>query len=615
MHKNAPLTNFSKCVTLIFYILILFDPLTLKSYVKWDFCKITNHEMSNIIFSNLKNGLNKLEISNFVNVFQFKSNCLFLPVCAFRESKLRPLFRPIFTSGSYYCNNYNKFLNLTNLNVNMTDKTVSLDLDVYRNYTEKSGRAKFKITESENRLFNLLNECVDFYDLKMDLRVVGGWVRDKLLDKDNKDIDIAIPKMTGIKFCEYLNNFTKDKYGFSRTVGVVKRCPEQSKHLETATMNLLGFDVDFVNLRTEDYSSNTRIPDMKIGTPVEDAMRRDFTVNSLFYNISKNFIEDFTGTGLEDLKNGIIRTCSSPYEIFMDDPLRLIRAVRFSSRFNFKLDEKLKDSINEQVLKALAQKVTRPRISQELENILSKSNVSEAFKLMYQFKILHVLLNVPPYDYDEEEKKRVRSRVTDEMLSQSCSLMERLNKSNFPDIDYKCLYLSALVSPTRELPPIGKVSFSEYLVKELLKLSNQYSSRSNTISQGSVTFGEFLDKSKVDRVTLGSVIRAIGPLWKESLLLCLAESDRGTYIAFNILVDYKVYSELVSLANDLGISEAYNFKAPITGPELVEVLPKITSGPEFKRALEFQVTERLKNENINKDELKHKLKTHFNDFL
>eukprot|EP00375_Theileria_parva_P000865 XP_763535.1 tRNA nucleotidyltransferase [Theileria parva strain Muguga] len=605
MHKNVLLINFSKCIGLIFYILLIFDSLTVKSYVKWDFCKITNHEMSNIIFNNIKNSLNKLEISNFVNVFQFKSKNFILPVYAFRESKLRPLFRPIFTSGTHYTNNYNKFLKLSNVDVNMTDTTVSLDLDVYRNYTDKSGRAKFKITESENRLFNLLNECVDFYDLQMDLRVVGGWVRDKLLDKNNKDIDIAIPKMTGIKFCEYLNNFTKDKYGFSRTVGVVKRCPEQSKHLETATMNLLGFDVDFVNLRTEDYSSNTRIPDMKIGTPLEDAMRRDFTVNSLFYNISKNFIEDFTGTGLEDLKNGIIRTCSSPFETFMDDPLRLIRAVRFSSRFNFELDEKLTDSINEQVLKALSQKVTRPRISQEIENILLKSDVSEAFNLMYKFKILHVLLNVPPYDYDEEEKKRMKRQITDDMLTKSCSLMERLKKSKFPEIDYKCLYLSALVTPTRELPPIGKMSVAEYLVKELLKLSNQYSSRSHTISQGSVTFAKFLDDSKVDRVSLGSVIRSIGPLWKESLLLCLAELDK----------DYKVYNELVPLANDLRITEAYNFKAPITGQELMDLLPKITSGPEFKKALEFQVTERLKNENINKDELKDKLKSHFSNFL
>lgn len=90
---------------------------------------------------------------------------------------------------------------------------------------------------------------------------------------------------------------------------------------------------------------------------------------------------------------------------------------------------------------------------------------------MYKFKILHVLLNVPPYDYDEEEKKRMKRQITDDMLTKSCSLMERLKKSKFPEIDYKCLYLSALVTPTR-----GKIKYIsfQYCYSKIVRASSYW---------------------------------------------------------------------------------------------------------------------------------------------
>ncbi|UKJ88775.2 tRNA nucleotidyltransferase [Theileria orientalis] len=483
------------------------------------------------------------------------------------------------------------------------ESKITLDLDVYRNENEKSGQMSLTITGSEKKLFDLLTECVKFYELDMDLRVVGGWVRDKLLNNENKDIDVAIPKMTGMEFCEYLNKFTKDNYGFSKTVGIVKRCPEQSKHLETATMNVLGFDVDFVNLRSEDYASDSRIPVMRIGTPYEDCMRRDFTVNSLFYNITKNYIEDFTTRGIEDLKQGLIRTCSEPFETFMDDPLRTIRAIRFSTRLNFKLDPDLVKSINDDVLEALEQKVSRSRISQEIDNILSKSDIHEAFKQMYSFRMLHVLLNVPVRGDRRVDKV---SGVTEAMLSEACSLMSKFKKCTFEDVEHKYLYLAALVVPTRELSPVGKMTVADYLIKERLKLPNKYSSSANSISNGSLAFTDYLNGSIRDRVSTGLAIRTVGPLWKESLVMSLTETNR---------VDYKEFDEVVSLAKKHGITEAYNFKAPVTGSELMELLPKITSGPKFKAALEFQVKVMLQDENVSKDELKDRLKAEFRELL
>lgn len=74
---------------------------------------------------------------------------------------------------------------------------------------------------------------------------------------------------------------------------------------------------------------------MEFGTPEEDAMRRDLTINSLFYNINEDIVEDFSKMGIDDLKNGIIRTPLEPYTTFKDDPLRILRVFRFASRYSF----------------------------------------------------------------------------------------------------------------------------------------------------------------------------------------------------------------------------------------------------------------------------------------
>lgn len=94
--------------------------------------------------------------------------------------------------------------------------------------------------------------------------------------------------------------------------------PEQSKHLETAALRLHGPPIDLVHLRSETYTAESRIPTIQVGTPEQDASRRDFTINSLFYNVNQQKVEDLTGKGLDDLKNGIIRTPLDPHITLMD---------------------------------------------------------------------------------------------------------------------------------------------------------------------------------------------------------------------------------------------------------------------------------------------------------
>lgn len=187
------------------------------------------------------------------------------------------------------------------------------------------------ITEKEKRIFDVLMRAAK--KTGSVVRVAGGWVRDKILGKENHDIDITIDNMTGAQFARVVaEEIGKDPDDIS----VIKQNPEQSKHLETATMSIEGLPIDMVNLRSETYA-DTRVPEMQMGTAETDATRRDLTINSMFYNLVTGEMEDITGQGVEDLKNGIIRTPLDGLQTFIDDPLRTLRAVRFAARFGFEI--------------------------------------------------------------------------------------------------------------------------------------------------------------------------------------------------------------------------------------------------------------------------------------
>lgn len=126
-------------------------------------------------------------------------------------------------------------------------------------------------------------------DKKSTLRVAGGWVRDKLLGKESNDIDIALDDMFGEEFAEMIRvRQTKEMPdgGKKAGYGVIKGNSDKSKHLETAVIHVMGESIDLVNLRSEEYAEDSRVPEINIGTPEQDALRRDLTINSLFYNVN-----------------------------------------------------------------------------------------------------------------------------------------------------------------------------------------------------------------------------------------------------------------------------------------------------------------------------------------
>jgi tRNA nucleotidyltransferase (CCA-adding enzyme) len=218
-----------------------------------------------------------------------------------------------------------------------------------------------KLTHPERRLRDLLLSAANSWPRKPDqtepliVRFAGGWVRDKLLSQDTNDIDVALNIATGVQFASHIATFISHHphdYPERFHYNTISRNVEQSKHLETATGKFLGLELDFVNLRSEEYAESSRIPEtMRFGTAKEDAERRDLTINSLFYNLEKDCVEDFTGMGIDDIRNGIIRTPLNSIDTFMDDPLRVLRAVRFAARLDFKITPEVKNAMMDERVK------------------------------------------------------------------------------------------------------------------------------------------------------------------------------------------------------------------------------------------------------------------------
>jgi tRNA nucleotidyltransferase/poly(A) polymerase len=260
----------------------------------------------------------------------------------------------------------------------------------------------------EKELFQLLRVFVIEKCPGTVLRVAGGWVRDNFLKILSNDIDIAINNMSGEAFAKKLVSYMKDKGITTKGYTVVKANPEQSKHLATAMVDVLGFSIDFANLRKETYAKS-RIPTIEPGTPEEDARRRDLTINALFYNIHTGLVEDYVG-GLADIDNKIARTPINSVQTFMDDPLRILRIIRFAAKYDLSICTEIYDAaLQPSVQSTILEKVSPERIWKEMagqddghggwkEGFFSGSSPEKAYTILHQMDLCRL------FEFDENAR-------------------------------------------------------------------------------------------------------------------------------------------------------------------------------------------------------------------
>jgi putative nucleotidyltransferase with HDIG domain len=211
--------------------------------------------------------------------------------------------------------------------------------------------------------------------------VVGGYVRDLILGNEDNDIDIMITG-DGLKFAEIVSK----KFG--------KKPDAIYKNFGTALLNLENYKIEFASARKESYSKNSRNPEVEHAGLEEDLLRRDFTINSLALGLNEDnrgVLTDNCG-GYSDLENKIIKTPLDPVQTFDDDPLRIMRAIRFASRLEFDIEEKTFEAIKKMKNRIAEDKVvSQERITNEFLQILMTRKPSIGLDLLYKSGVMNII--------------------------------------------------------------------------------------------------------------------------------------------------------------------------------------------------------------------------------
>lgn len=218
-------------------------------------------------------------------------------------------------------------------------------------------------------------------ELSLETYVIGGYVRDYLLNQQTpKDIDI-VAVGEGIALAR-------------RVAEIVPGKPKVKifKNFGTAMIRFGEMELEFVGARKESYQLDSRKPEVQRGTLEDDQKRRDFTINALAISLNQEdrgaLLDPFNG--LDDLKNGILRTPLDPDITYSDDPLRMMRAIRFASQLGFRIHKPSLSAIKDN--KERIKIVSKERIVEELHKILASKKPSEGFRLLHQTQLLPYIL-------------------------------------------------------------------------------------------------------------------------------------------------------------------------------------------------------------------------------
>jgi putative nucleotidyltransferase with HDIG domain len=225
----------------------------------------------------------------------------------------------------------------------------------------------------QNPIFSVISKIAGEHNLQV--YVIGGFVRDILLNRSSDDIDIVVIG-NGISFAESVARVLKTKLSIFKNFG-------------TASLKYRDLEIEFVGARKESYRQDSRKPIVENGTLEDDQKRRDFTINALAIALHPDsfgqLLDPFNG--INDLETKLVRTPLDPVETFSDDPLRMLRAVRFASQLNFKIDEKAIAAIKSNIERINI--VSQERITDELNKIILSPKPSVGFNYLFDTRLLH----------------------------------------------------------------------------------------------------------------------------------------------------------------------------------------------------------------------------------
>lgn len=293
--------------------------------------------------------------------------------------------------------------------------------------------------KSAQALLDFLSTQVKTSPFKGKVFIAGGYVRDKLLGKPSKDIDLVVTSDDGgIAFATWLTK----KLGIHSASN-----PVVYPRFGTAKFNLRGIthkgvslgdiDIESVMTRKETYTDGSRKPDVAYGTLEQDAERRDFTVNSLMQDLTTGEILDPTGKGLIDLRDGIVRSAIDPNIIFKEDPLRMLRAVRFAGKYHWTLPDYMVQALVDNAQQI--QRISAERVQDEFNKILMTDNPADLIRLLqrvgltkYTIPEIDAMKGVTQNQYHKDDvfdhSLEVLSKTPKDLLSRIAALFHDVGK-------------------------------------------------------------------------------------------------------------------------------------------------------------------------------------------
>jgi poly(A) polymerase len=390
-------------------------------------------------------------------------------------------------------------------------------------------------------------------ELGIEAYLVGGFVRDRLLGREGKDIDVVVVGSGAVPLLER----AAQRLGWAR--------PVVFERFATAQVRGGDFIVEVVQARSESYDPESRKPDVRPGSLADDIARRDFTVNALAQTFDGRVL-DLTGQGLDDLRQGVLRTPLDPADTFSEDPLRMFRAARFVAQLDFRLAGGLEEAMRAMAHRAAI--LSAERVREELSRLLVSPHPREGMEVLHRTGLLAVavpellpMVGVEQggwhiYDVWEHSLRAVELAPSD--------LVTRLG----------CLFHDSGKPPTHAVTPDGRHTFYDHpragaeiaaTVMTRLRFSNEEIEQVRALVLHHMWPIQYRP-GEVGDAAVRRFIRTVGELRSRALDLARADTRASAY------PDVDAIDDLERRAADLDAdSQVSRLRPPLDGQELMEL--------------------------------------------